>query len=100
MTLSIPMTLLLSLILTTCLALVHAWQSTRPTLLVTTVPESEDHQSSRVIICKSCKQQLLALLFPLVLDSLCSNCSGVRASDTSKADLVISVFYQVRDRWA
>ncbi|CAI9553858.1 unnamed protein product [Staurois parvus] len=75
MTLAIPMTLLLSLTFTTCLALVHAWQSTRPALLVTTVPGSEDHRSSKVIICKSCKQ-LLALLFPWVLDSLCSSSSG------------------------
>ncbi|CAI9581751.1 unnamed protein product, partial [Staurois parvus] len=92
------MTLLLSLVLTTCLALVHAWQSTKPVLPTTTVPKSEDHQPSKVIICKSCKQQPLALLSPWSLDSLCSNSSGVRASDTSEADLVISVSHQVRDK--
>ncbi|CAI9534004.1 unnamed protein product, partial [Staurois parvus] len=49
------------------------------------------------MIYKSCKQQLLALLFPWVLDSLCSNSNGVRASDTSEVDVVISVSHQVRD---
>ncbi|CAI9591401.1 unnamed protein product, partial [Staurois parvus] len=52
---------------------------------------------TKVIICKSRKQPPLALLSPWSLDSLCSNLSGVRASDTSEADLVISVSDQGTD---
>ncbi|CAI9575129.1 unnamed protein product [Staurois parvus] len=91
------MTLLLSPILASCLALVHTWRSTIPALHITIVPESEVHQSSKVSNCKSCKQHQLAFLSPWSLDTLCSTSSGVRASDISEADLVISVSNQVRD---
>ncbi|CAI9615166.1 unnamed protein product, partial [Staurois parvus] len=97
MTPAIPLTLLLSPIPASCLALVHTWQSTIPALHTTTLPESEVHQSSKVSNCKSCKQHLLALLTPWSLDTLCSTSSWVRANDTSAADLVISVSNQVRD---
>ncbi|CAI9614198.1 unnamed protein product, partial [Staurois parvus] len=91
------MTLLLSPIPASYLALVHTWRSTITALHITTDPESEVHQSSKVSNCKSCKQHLLALLSPWSLDTLCSTSIGVRASDTSEADLVISVSNQVSD---
>ncbi|CAI9575001.1 unnamed protein product [Staurois parvus] len=91
------MTLLLSPIPASCLALVHTWRPTIPALHITTVPESEIHQFPKVSSCKSCKQHLLALLSPWSLDTLSSTSSGVRANDTSEADLVISVSNQVHD---
>ncbi|CAI9542631.1 unnamed protein product [Staurois parvus] len=89
----------MSCVLATYIALLHIGHYSEPALSTTTVPKSEDTLPTTVIICKSRKQQPLALLSPWFLDSLCSNLSRVRASDTSGADLVNSVSYQVRDTW-
>ncbi|CAI9586259.1 unnamed protein product [Staurois parvus] len=58
------MTLLLSCVLATYIALLHIRHYPEPALSATMVPKSEDTLPTKIIICKSRKQQPLALLSP------------------------------------